>query len=392
MRRDRLGLFRLRIEPRVVDLEKNPLRPFVIAGIGRVDLAFPIVGKTDPFQLRFELRDILARGDGGMLPGFDGVLLRRQTERVPAHRMENVETVQPLVARDDVGGGVTFRMADVQSGAARIGKHIEHVELRLRRIEIFFARIQRVKGPRFVPDGLPLRLEAIEWVRFATLVHRKRIRKTGKQEKNKNLLRSSFPNSFCRMRQLLLATRNTHKVREFSEILGRDFVVHDLSEEPDAPAIEETGSTFAENAILKAIGISQRSSELVVADDSGLEVDALDGAPGIFSARYAGPRATDAENIARLLSELGALAKGQLPAARFRCVLALARKGELLGTFEGAIEGVIVPSARGRSGFGYDPIFQPNGFVQTFAELSAVEKNEISHRALAIRLLRARLA
>ena len=194
------------------------------------------------------------------------------------------------------------------------------------------------------------------------------------------------------MRQLLLATRNTHKVREFSEILGRDFVVHDLSEEPDAPAIEETGSTFAENAILKAVGISQRSSEVVVADDSGLEVDALDGAPGVFSARYAGPRATDAENIARLLSELGALAKSQLPAARFRCVLALARNGEVLGTFEGAIEGVIVPSARGRSGFGYDPIFQPNGFVQTFAELSAVEKNEISHRARAIRLLRARLA
>lgn len=193
------------------------------------------------------------------------------------------------------------------------------------------------------------------------------------------------------MRQLLLATRNAHKAREFAEILGDDFVVRDLSGESGAPAIEETGSTFAENAILKAVGISKRSADLVVADDSGLEVDALGGAPGIFSARYAGPRATNAENIGRLLSELGAVSRDELPAARFRCVLALARQGEVLGIFEGVIEGVIVPSSRGRSGFGYDPIFQPNGFTQTLAELSAAEKNLISHRAQAIRLLRARL-
>jgi XTP/dITP diphosphohydrolase len=194
------------------------------------------------------------------------------------------------------------------------------------------------------------------------------------------------------VRRLLLATRNSHKTREFSEILGGEFVVRDLSEELDAPVIEETGSTFAENAILKAVGISKRSPELVVADDSGLEVDALDGAPGVFSARYAGPGATDVENIARLLSELSAVSKERLPAARFRCVLALARHGEVLGTFEGAVEGVIVNSPRGRSGFGYDPIFQPNGFAHTFAELSTAEKNQISHRAQAIRLLRARLA
>lgn len=194
------------------------------------------------------------------------------------------------------------------------------------------------------------------------------------------------------MRRLLLATRNSHKTREFAEILGGEFVVRDLSEELGAPVIEETGSTFAENAILKAVGISKRSPELVVADDSGLEVDALDGAPGVFSARYAGPGATDVENIARLLSELSAASKERLPAARFRCVLALARNGEVLGTFEGAVEGVIVNSPRGRSGFGYDPIFQPNGFAHTFAELSAAEKNQISHRAQAIRLLRARLA
>lgn len=190
---------------------------------------------------------------------------------------------------------------------------------------------------------------------------------------------------------LLLATRNDHKTREFSEILGGDFVVRDLSEESDAPAIEETGSTFAENAILKAVGVSKRFPGLVVADDSGLEVDALDGAPGVFSARYAGPRATDAENIARLLSELRAISREELPAARFRCVLALARDGEVLGTVAGAVEGVIVGSPRGGLGFGYDPVFQPNGFAKTFAELSAAEKNQISHRARAIRLLRARL-
>jgi len=193
------------------------------------------------------------------------------------------------------------------------------------------------------------------------------------------------------VRQVLVATRNVHKTREFSEILGGDFVVRDLSEGSDAPAIEETGSTFAENAILKAVAVSRRFPTLVVADDSGLEVDALDGAPGVFSARYAGPDATDAQNIARLLSELGAAAKTELAAARFRCALALARNGEILGTFEGAIEGVIVDSPCGGSGFGYDPVFRPNGFAKTFAELSAFEKNQISHRARALRLLRAKL-
>src|SRR4051812_6308209 len=100
------------------------------------------------------------------------------------------------------------------------------------------------------------------------------------------------------MRQLLLATRNAHKIREFSEILGPDFTVRDLSEESTAPVVEESGSTFEENAILKAVAISKWSGELVVADDSGLEVDALNGAPGVYSARYAGEGATDEQNIA----------------------------------------------------------------------------------------------
>jgi XTP/dITP diphosphohydrolase len=193
------------------------------------------------------------------------------------------------------------------------------------------------------------------------------------------------------MRQLLLATRNAHKTREFAEILGDEFAVCDLASEPEMPVIEETGATFAENAILKAVSISERIAGLVVADDSGLEVDALQGAPGVYSARYAGLAAKDGENVARLLLELQRHGAGRFPAARFRCVLALAREGKLVGTFEGSVEGAIVPEPRGNGGFGYDPVFQPIGFTPTFAELSAEEKNGISHRANAIRLLRAAL-
>jgi XTP/dITP diphosphohydrolase len=193
------------------------------------------------------------------------------------------------------------------------------------------------------------------------------------------------------MRQLLLATRNAHKTREFSEILGNEFVVRDLSAEPDAPAIEETGSTFAENAILKAVAISKRFPGLVVGDDSGLEVDALGGAPGVYSARYAGPGARDSDNIARLLSELRSVSIERPYVARFRCVLALARDGEMVDTFEGTIEGTIVEPPRGTGGFGYDPVFQPTGLVETFGEIAPEEKNRVSHRANAIRLLRAAL-
>lgn len=194
------------------------------------------------------------------------------------------------------------------------------------------------------------------------------------------------------MRQLLLATRNSHKTREFAEILGEEFVVQDLAAEAGVPLVEETGATFAENAILKAVAVSKCFPGLVVADDSGLEVDALDGAPGVYSARYAGAGAKDGDNIARLLSELRGGSAGPLPAARFRCVLALAREGKLVETFAGVVEGAIVDGPRGKAGFGYDPVFQPAGLTQTFAELSAKEKNRISHRANAIRLLRGALS
>jgi XTP/dITP diphosphohydrolase len=184
---------------------------------------------------------------------------------------------------------------------------------------------------------------------------------------------------------LLLATRNAHKTREFAEILGEGFRVDDLSSLGDFPPIEETGRTFAENAIVKALTASQDRHLLVIADDSGLEVDALEGAPGIYSARYAGENATDEQNIEKLLREL---AGRESRKARFRCVIALARDGKLLGEFEGTVEGTIVDLARGRGGFGYDPVFRPDGFDQTFGELPAETKNRISHRAKAIAALR----
>ena len=143
------------------------------------------------------------------------------------------------------------------------------------------------------------------------------------------------------MHQLLLATRNSHKTREFAEILGDTFEIRDLADVGDLPVVEESGHTFEANAILKAVETSKHFQELVVADDSGLEVDALEGAPGIYSARYAGENATDATNVTKLLAEL--TRRDPSPhSARFRCSLALAQQGEVLGIFEGVIEGTIV--------------------------------------------------
>jgi XTP/dITP diphosphohydrolase len=190
--------------------------------------------------------------------------------------------------------------------------------------------------------------------------------------------------------RLLLATRNSHKTREFTEILGGEFDVHDLADAVELPLVEETGLTFEANAILKAVEISKHFQELVVADDSGLEVDVLQGAPGIYSARYAGEHATDAQNVAKLLAELSRCDPARR-LARFRCCLALVQKGEVLGIFEGVVDGTITGEPRGVAGFGYDPVFQPQGFEQTFAELPSGEKNRISHRARAVRALRAAL-
>src|SRR4029077_7448572 len=192
--------------------------------------------------------------------------------------------------------------------------------------------------------------------------------------------------------ELVVATRNRHKTREIQHILGPEFKVHDLGAHPDVPEIRESGTSFEENAKLKALATSRQLPALVIADDSGLEVDALGGAPGIYSARYAGANAKERDKIDKLLRELErvrATKRGRC--ARFRSVVALARNGDLLGTFEGTVEGRITDRARGDAGFGYDPIFVPDGFEQTFGELSAQVKNAISHRAKAIRALADRL-
>jgi XTP/dITP diphosphohydrolase len=188
--------------------------------------------------------------------------------------------------------------------------------------------------------------------------------------------------------QLTVATRNAHKTREIQQILGLEFEVRDLSGDSEIPEIVESGASFKENARLKAVAASRYLPELIIADDSGLEVEALRGAPGIHSARYAGENATDKQNIEKLLGEIAKIgAKGNQRRARFRCVLALARNGRILGTFEGNLDGKIIEWPRGSHGFGYDPIFVPKGFDQTLGELPAEVKNRISHRAQAIRAL-----
>ena len=184
---------------------------------------------------------------------------------------------------------------------------------------------------------------------------------------------------------LLLATRNPYKKREFRELLGRDINLIDLSILPQTSMPEETGKTFSENAILKATGISKLVAGLVIADDSGLEVDALNGAPGIYSARYAGENANDSANIDKLLRQLKNLANRS---TRFRCVIALAQNGQVVGTFEGVVDGTIVDLPRGSAGFGYDPVFQPAGFTETFAEMPSELKNRLSHRGKAVAALR----
>jgi len=195
----------------------------------------------------------------------------------------------------------------------------------------------------------------------------------------------------CQTRmQLIVASRNVHKTREIQQILGSDFAVRDLRACPEISEIIESGTSFEENAKLKALAVSRKLPGLVIADDSGLEVDALGGAPGIHSARYAGTNGTNREKIDRLLEELArAGAAKDARRAQFRCVLALARNGEVLGVFEGIIEGQIADRPRGARGFGYDPIFVPKGFQQTFGELGPAEKNQLSHRARALKKLRA---
>lgn len=186
---------------------------------------------------------------------------------------------------------------------------------------------------------------------------------------------------------VLVSTRNAHKLVEIRQILGPSFELLDLSSVPALGEVEETGTTFEENAALKALAASAHFGGWVLADDSGLEVDALGGAPGVRSARFSGEGATDVTNRALLLEKLATVPAGQR-SARFRCVIALARRGEVLAHFSGAVEGAIIQSEKGDGGFGYDPLFVPEGFGETFAELGAETKNRLSHRGRALAALK----
>jgi XTP/dITP diphosphohydrolase len=188
--------------------------------------------------------------------------------------------------------------------------------------------------------------------------------------------------------RILLATTNRGKLREVVQVLGDlpvDFVT--LADVPDLPIPHETGSTFSENADLKAWHYARLSGLWALADDSGLEVDALGGAPGIYSARFAGPDAADARNNARLIRLLAEISPDRRT-ARFRCFLALANSTGILARAAGTVEGIILDHPRGQNGFGYDPLFfLPNPGL-TMAELSPDEKGRISHRGNALRSMR----
>ncbi len=189
--------------------------------------------------------------------------------------------------------------------------------------------------------------------------------------------------------ELLIATGNKGKVVELRSLLaGLPLRLRDLSEFPAAREVEETGQTFSDNAALKAQGYAGQTGLWTLADDSGLEVDALGGAPGVFSARYGGEGLTDADRVTRLLEELSRTAAKDRR-ARFVCVIAIADpRGQVMNLSTGTCEGRIVHAPRGTHGFGYDPVFLPDGFEQTFGELTAEIKQDISHRALALKAAR----
>lgn len=186
---------------------------------------------------------------------------------------------------------------------------------------------------------------------------------------------------------LIIATRNAHKTAEIQSMLENSWTVKDLSSYPEAPIVDETGSTFLENATLKALSASRVLPGVVLADDSGLEVDALDGRPGVWSSSFGGEEGNHAKNNERMIQELS-----QIPGnnsadfrARFRCTMVLARKGEVLAHFTSAVEGHMLKQPAGTDGFGYDPLFVPEGYDKSFAELGNEVKNTLSHRAGALK-------
>ena len=182
---------------------------------------------------------------------------------------------------------------------------------------------------------------------------------------------------------IVLATHNPGKIAEIKALLP-GVRIRPAASFPGCPEPEETGRTFVENALIKARAVARYTGRTALADDSGLEVDALDGAPGVRSARYAGSDATDRDNLLRLLDALDGISDADRT-ARFRCVMAIAAPDGRTWTEEGACEGRILQEPRGESGFGYDPLFVPEGYENTFGELDASVKKRISHRAKALR-------
>jgi XTP/dITP diphosphohydrolase len=187
---------------------------------------------------------------------------------------------------------------------------------------------------------------------------------------------------------LVLASRNKGKIDELrSELAGLALEISSVLDYPELPEIVEDGKTFEENALIKAKAIAKATGEWALADDSGLEVDALDGRPGIFSARYAGQHGDAKANNAKLLAELVGLAKVDRQ-ARFRCVVALSSPVGECRAVEGTVEGEIAGEARGENGFGYDSLFFYPAARKTFAEMPSEVKNTVSHRGIAVRKAR----
>jgi XTP/dITP diphosphohydrolase len=192
--------------------------------------------------------------------------------------------------------------------------------------------------------------------------------------------------------KLLLASSNANKLREYRSMAEGCAIELDLLPRfLELPPFPEDAPTFAENAAGKALHYSRSSEEIIFADDSGLVVPALDGAPGVHSARYAGPDVNDATRIEKLLTEMRGM-KGDERRARFVCVIAAARAGQMLVVVSDSAEGIITDDARGHEGFGYDPIFYFSPSGKTFAEFREAEKNKVSHRGNAFRKLLADIA
>lgn len=183
-----------------------------------------------------------------------------------------------------------------------------------------------------------------------------------------------------KIRKLVFSTNNEHKLEEVRAKIGKYYQVLSLKDLGDDTDIPETGDTLEENAMIKADYLWKTYGYNCIADDTGLEVEALNNAPGVYSARYAGEHKSSEDNVAKLLHELEGKENRK---ARFRTVIALIIDGKRY-LFEGKVEGTITSSLRGTSGFGYDPVFQPEGYDKTFAELTLDDKNEISHRAKAV--------